>query len=142
MHLYAIHTWKETLLPSCNFAAKDIQKVDIYLRSSIRMDSESRALSLTGDGRHLLVGFADGTVASLSWLGKVSPSSRRQHWRHMAGLEGAAGDGVSRSGAGGRGSTQNGGRGSTQRGQGQHTKGARAAHTRGRGSTQRGAPAA
>lgn len=79
LHLYAIHTWKDTLLPACNFAAKDIQKVDIYLRSSIRMDSESQALSITGDSRSLLVGFADGTVASLSWLGKVRaiPSGTR-----------------------------------------------------------------
>ncbi|KXZ55895.1 hypothetical protein GPECTOR_2g1446 [Gonium pectorale] len=35
------------------------------------MDSESRALSITGDGRLLIVGFADGTVASLSWSGKM-----------------------------------------------------------------------
>ncbi|GFR46889.1 hypothetical protein Agub_g8531, partial [Astrephomene gubernaculifera] len=72
LHLYAIHSWKDTLLhPSCNSAAKDIQKVDIYLRNSIRMESEARALSLTGDSRLLLVGFADGTVASLSWNGKM-----------------------------------------------------------------------
>lgn len=72
LHLYAIHLWKDNLLhSSCNVALKDVQKVDIYLKSSIRMDSETRALSITGDSRLLLVGFADGTVASLSWSGKV-----------------------------------------------------------------------
>ena len=71
LHLYAIHTWRDTLLPNSNFVAKDIQKVDIYLRSSIKVESESQALSVSGDSRLLLVGFADGTVATLSWNGKV-----------------------------------------------------------------------
>ncbi|GLC73770.1 hypothetical protein PLESTF_001417100 [Pleodorina starrii] len=72
LHLYAIHLWKDNLLhSSCNVGHKDIQKADIYLKSSIRMDSETRALSITGDSRLLLVSFADGTVASLSWSGKM-----------------------------------------------------------------------
>jgi hypothetical protein len=59
--------------------------MDVYLRSSIRMDSEARALSLAGDSHVIVVGFSDGTVASLSWSGKVATdTAARLPWTRHA----------------------------------------------------------
>lgn len=83
VHFYAVHTRKESLLPSALFAAKDIQKAEVYLKNSYRVERDVQCLSVSADSRHILLGFADGSLSTLSWSGKVSvgaaPSRQLPH---------------------------------------------------------------
>lgn len=87
LHLYSVHTWKDTLLPSSTTSARDIQRVDVYLRSSIHLGDEVQATCLAGDARHLLLGCRDGALATLTWLGKASQQPpflpRTPPWFHL-----------------------------------------------------------
>ncbi len=71
IHIYAVYVWKDPLLLGSSTLAKDVPKVDVYLRTAIRLELDSRATAVSGDSRFILVGCDDGTVAALSWSGKV-----------------------------------------------------------------------
>lgn len=49
--------------------AKDLCRADIYLRHKVKLEQEPTCL--TGDSKVLLIGFADGTLATAAWSGKV-----------------------------------------------------------------------
>lgn len=72
LHIYSAHVWNDTVLPGSHTAAGSIHKVDIYLRASIRMEGPARATSITGDSRMVLIGFEDGSLATITVAGKVS----------------------------------------------------------------------
>ncbi|GAX78137.1 hypothetical protein CEUSTIGMA_g5579.t1 [Chlamydomonas eustigma] len=72
LHIYSLYAWKDGLAPaSSNLLLRDVPKVDIYLRSTIRLELGSRATVVSGDSRLILLGCADGSVAALNWSGKV-----------------------------------------------------------------------
>jgi hypothetical protein len=78
IHVYSIYQWPDTLLLGSSMLAKDVPKVDLYLKMSIRLDLDSRARVISGDSRFILVGCEDGSVAALAWSGKV-----RRVFTHM-----------------------------------------------------------
>lgn len=71
VQFYAVHVRKEALLPSALFAAKDIPRAEIYLKNSYRVEREAQCLCVSADSRLILLGFADGSLSTLSWSGKV-----------------------------------------------------------------------
>lgn len=70
IHFYATHVWKESVFPGSSFAS-NICKVDVYLRSSVKIDSRPKATAVGGDNRFVLVSFEDCTFSTYSWLGKL-----------------------------------------------------------------------
>jgi len=68
LHIYSIYVSKDSLLPGVP-AARELCKADIYLRHTVLLEREPTCI--TGDGKVLLIGFADGTLATTAWSGKV-----------------------------------------------------------------------
>ncbi len=80
INFYSVYVWKDAVLPmpphetNCQV----LPKVDLYIRASFRLDLQSSVTAVSGDSRFILIGCEDGTVAALSWSGKVI-----QHWGSM-----------------------------------------------------------
>ncbi|GFH29416.1 RIC1 domain-containing protein, partial [Haematococcus lacustris] len=70
LHVYQVHATRDPLVHGATFAAKDVCKADVYLRHSTALDLQP-ALCLSGSSKAILIGCADGCVASCSWSGKV-----------------------------------------------------------------------
>ncbi|KAF5828401.1 hypothetical protein DUNSADRAFT_17671 [Dunaliella salina] len=68
LHIYSIYVSKDALLPGVP-AARDLCKADIYLRHTVKLEQEPTCI--TGDSKVLLIGFADGTLATAAWSGKI-----------------------------------------------------------------------
>ncbi|KAG1677057.1 hypothetical protein FOA52_001227 [Chlamydomonas sp. UWO 241] len=75
MHIYVTYMLEETLLPTSatpQTLVQEVHKVDLYLRSTVQLELESRAVALSGDGgKAILLGCENGSVAALGWSGKV-----------------------------------------------------------------------
>lgn len=70
IHIYQIHGTREPILPGSELAARDIYKADVYLRHTAKLEA-AQGLCIGGSSKMLLVGCADGTLASCTWTGKV-----------------------------------------------------------------------